>query len=509
MGTPAPESTFGCRRFVCPPEAITSLRTITSRLDILGAMTAVSTIPARHRSRRRRWPAALRFGWADLLGPAAIASVVAVICLWLMNGGIDEAIAGDRGIGSYGLLTGLLASDLMLLQVFLLARIPWVERAWGHDVLTRRHRWIGFASFWFMVTHVAVFAVERLSRDEGAPLARLWAVFVTDPWMLWATAGTVMIIGVVVTSIRWARRRLRYESWHLLHLYAYLGIGLALPHQLADGADFHDTWSQIYWWTLYITATSSVLVFRIGLPLWRSWFHRLRVETVEEETADVVSVTITGHRLDRLRTRSGQFFIWRFRSGHGWTRGNPYTLSAAPQRDRLRISIQSVGDGSARAAALSPGTRVLIEGPYGALTAGKWYRPRILMIAAGVGVTPMRALLEDTPFNAGDATLVYRYSDRNTAILLDELELLSARRGIQLIELAGPRRTPSSWLPRDPRWGTEDAVSDGDWFRAAVPDLAQCDVFICGPSRWTASVRRALLAAGAHGSAIHTEEFGW
>ena len=56
--------------------------------------------------------------------------------------------------------------------------------------------------------------------------------------MLLATAGTALLVMVVVTSVRAARRRLRYESWHLLHLYAYLGVGLALPHQLWTGTDF-------------------------------------------------------------------------------------------------------------------------------------------------------------------------------------------------------------------------------------------------------------------------------
>lgn len=197
-------------------------------------MSAILSPPRPQRSRTVRRP----FVWADLLGPLGIGTVVAVVFLWLYNQGLASVYSGaDRAVGSFGLLTGLLLADLMLLQVFLLARIPWVERAWGHDVLVRRHRLLGLWSFWLMIAHVLLYAIERWGRDGWAAV---WAVFVTDPWMLWATAGTVMIIGVVVASIRWARRRLRYESWHLLHLYAYLGIFFAFPHQLADGADFHD-----------------------------------------------------------------------------------------------------------------------------------------------------------------------------------------------------------------------------------------------------------------------------
>jgi len=92
--------------------------------------------------------------------------------------------------------------------------------------------------------------------------------------MLLATAGTVLLVLVVVLSIRAARRRLRYEAWHPLHLYAYLGVGLALPHQIWTGADLTSSAiSQVYWWTVYAVTLAAVLAFRVGLPLWRSAYH--------------------------------------------------------------------------------------------------------------------------------------------------------------------------------------------------------------------------------------------
>ena len=86
--------------------------------------------------------------------------------------------------------------------------------------------------------------------------------------MLLAVAGSLCLVMVVVTSIRAARSRLRYESWHLLHLYAYLGAGLALPHQLWTGQEFlRSTASTVFWWGLWIAAVVSVLVWRVALPL--------------------------------------------------------------------------------------------------------------------------------------------------------------------------------------------------------------------------------------------------
>ena len=106
----------------------------------------------------------------------------------------------------------------------------------------------------------------------------LWDLTSHYPGMLLAVAGTVALVMVVVTSVKAARRRLRYESWHLLHLYAYLGVGLALPHQLWTGQEFlASPGPTVFWWTLWAAAAGAVLVFRIGLPLWRTLRHDLRV----------------------------------------------------------------------------------------------------------------------------------------------------------------------------------------------------------------------------------------
>jgi predicted ferric reductase len=473
---------------------------------MLGRM-ARSTIEL-DRPSSRATAAAPRFGSADLLGPLALGTVVVAAFFWLRNEGLASLTTVDSGLRSLGLLTGLLASDLLLLQCVMLARIPWVERAWGHDVLARRHKWIGFASFWLMMAHVLLLAAQRIERRGGWQNAEMWKLFIGEPWLLAATVGTVMIIVVVVTSVRAARRSLRYESWHLLHLYAYVGVALALPHQIAVGMDFQSayaTFPQLYWWALYAAGAGAIVAFRLALPIGRSLYHQARVDSVVRESPGVVSVRVTGHRLDRLRTKSGQFFIWRFLDGPGWSRANPYTISAAPTDNQLRVTIQARGDGSARADRLRPGTRVFLEGPYGSMTADRRQHARLLLMAAGVGITPIRALLEDTPYGPGEAMLIYRVSTAADAILADEIDRIAARRDVAVRYLAGPRRADGSWLPA----GTDLPVDDSAALLQIVPDVAQRDLFVCGPPAWMAAVRRAARTAGVRTDQIHTEDFGW
>lgn len=447
-------------------------------------------------------PRAAWRGWGDVLGAAALASNGVVLWLWISNQGIQKLPV--NAAASLVLPTGLLASNLMLLQVLMLARIPLVERAWGHDLLARRHRLAGFTSFWLVVTHVTLTVIVYVTQVSG--WSKLWWVIRTQPGVLMAVAGFALIVVAVALSVRAARRRLRYETWHLIHLYTYAGMGLALPHQILLGPDFRETaWARIYWWTLYIGAAAAVLTFRVALPLWRSWYHQLRVLDVIPETPGTASVLVGGRRLERLPLRAGQFFFWRFLDGPGWSRAHPYSVSLAPRSDFLRVTIQDAGDGSARAATLSAGTRVLVEGPYGRLTSDCRTRDTLVFIAAGAGITPIRALLEEMPYERGRATLLYRVSDPADVLFHDELTELAERRGLTLHLLSGPRRDDDSWLPRS----VPPAQSDSGFLASAGPDLDHSDIYLCGPPQWMAKVRAAAFDAGAARDRLHTEEFTW
>ena len=148
---------------------------------------------------------------------------------------------------------------------------------------------------------------------------------------------------------------------------------------------------------------------------------------MHRESSDVVSVYLTGRRLDRLPVRAGQFLTVRFLDGPGWSRANPFSLSAAPDGRSLRITAKALGAGSARLAHLRPGTRVLFEGPYGRLSSRARTRPKVLLAGAGVGITPLRALAEGLEYAPGDAVLLDRFTAE--PLFVAELQALMARAG--------------------------------------------------------------------------------
>ncbi len=451
--------------------------------------TPTAVLPTRPRLDRTGLDAAVRAG-ATLALAGAVGLVTA---WWIADGGLTVSLGGGAALTSAGQLTGLVASVLLLAQVVLMARVPVLEQAYGQDRLARVHRLVGFTSFNLMLAHIGLVTVGYAAGSLTGSPGMLWHLTVDYPGMLLALAGTLCLVMVVVTSIKAARGRLRYESWHLLHLYAYLGVGLALPHQLWTGEQFTTHPNRtLFWWAAWGSSVVAILVWRLGVPAYRSWRHDLRVTSVVREGHGVASVYVTGRDLHRLRVQAGQFLTWRFLAGTGWSRAHPYSLSAAPDGRSLRITVKDLGDGSRSVARLAPGTRVVFEGPYGRLSPRVRSRRRVALIGAGVGITPLRALAEGLDYRPGEAVLVQRYGEE--PLFARELSVLAAERGLDLVDVPGHRGAPST--------APEDLLRH-------VPDLADRDVFVCGPEAWVAEVKRVAIAAGLPPAHLHVESFRW
>ncbi len=455
-------------------------------MTALEAGSPVTSVPRPHRAAADR---AVRLSAGSLLWSA----LLLVTYWWVADGGLRVGFAGGAAVLGLGQLTGLVASVLLLAQVLLMARVPVLERAFGQDGLARVHRVVGFTGFNLMVAHILLVTVGYAAGDVLSSPAELWTLTVDYPGMLLAVAGTACLVMVVVTSVRAARRRLRYESWHLLHLYAYLGVGLALPHQLWTGQQFLGSPARtVFWWTAWAAAAGAVLVWRLGLPAYRTLRHDLRVTSVVREADGVVSVYVTGRDLAALRVEAGQFFTWRFLAGPGWSRAHPYSLSAAPDGRSLRVTVKDLGDGSRDVARLRPGTRVLVEGPYGRLSPRARTRRHVALVGAGVGITPLRSLAEGLAYGPGEAVLVHRYAER--PLFARELGTLAAERGLRVVDLPGHRHEPANHPAA---------------LLHHVPDLAHRDVYVCGPEEWADDVRRTALAAGLPPEHLHLETFAW
>ena len=393
---------------------------------------------------------------------------------------------------AFGRLTGLLAAYAMVVVVLLVARVPPLERAIGQDRLVRWHRTLGPWPLYLLLAHGILITVGYARQAHDGVLHQFGQLLWTYPGILAATAGGLLLFAAGISSYRLARRRMAYETWWTVHLYTYLALFLSFAHQIDTGAAFVGHPVARMWWTLlWLGTLGVVLAARVGLPLWRSVRHQVRVAGVTQEAPGVVSIVLRGRRLDRLPVAGGQFFQWRFLRGGLWWQAHPYSLSAAPSGDFLRITVKDLGDHSAGLAALAPGTRVAIEGPYGSFTSDTAERERLLLVGAGVGTAPVLALLQELPRTA-DVTVLLRASSAAELVLRDEVARAVDERGGRLVELVGPRA---------------QVRLDAEALRRIVPDVRGREVYLCGPDALAHAVAGELERAGVAERRIHFESF--
>jgi predicted ferric reductase/uncharacterized protein with FMN-binding domain len=430
------------------------------------------------------------------VGALLAANIVVIVWLWLYDGGATGVHNTAGLLTSIGRITGLLGAYFLLIQVLLLARIRPIERLIGFDRLTVWHRLNGILCFYLIVAHV-VFIVLGYGLTDGLSVVdELSTMLGSYPYMHVALIGFALIVAVVVTSLVVVRRRLRYETWYLVHLMAYVGVLLAWFHQLPTGNEFVlNAAAATYWTLIYLVTLALLILFRLILPIIDGFRHQMRVAEVTVEGPNVVSLRITGRHLERMGARAGQFFLWRFMTPKLVWQSHPFSLSAAPDGQSLRITIKNLGDFTSRIGAIPRGTRVVGVGPFGLFTDAVRQRDRVALIAGGVGITPIRALIEEMP---GDLVLLYRVLDLGDVVFRDELDELARDRGIVVHYILGSHRDP----------GNAHLLSPAH-LRELIPDITERDVYVCGPPALSSLVESNVRAAGVPSKYIHSESFAF
>ncbi|MBA8990249.1 putative ferric reductase [Curtobacterium pusillum] len=455
------------------------------------------SVAARRRGRAGRRRALT----TDLLGIAAWASAGVAVALWLASPGSHTVVGIGGWLTDAGIVAGLVATDLVLVMLVLAARVPLIDRTFGQDNAIAVHRSLGKPVLYLLLAHGALLTLGYGASAGTGPVAETVALFST-PDMPLAYLGLGLFVAVVVSSLVAVRRRLPYEAWHVIHLLSYAAVLVALPHMLSVGSALaHGTWQRAYWIGLYVVALGLIAVYRFALPIVVTLRHRIRVVGVEPIAPGVVSIHLAGRDLDRLGARGGQYGVWRFWTAKTWWHAHPVSFSAVPGHDRARITVRDLGAGSARLGRIRPGAFVSLEGPYGLFTTRARTAPYLALVASGIGVTPVRALLEDTDLRPGEATVLLRGADADHQYLWRETAAIAASTGSTLYAMVGHR----AWSRES--WMTEEDVRRGVTLRSVFPRLLDSDLYVCGPRAWSDLVVREARLAGVPEHRIHQERF--
>ncbi len=442
-------------------------------------------------ARRLRWDALTVTGWL---------SVSLSVALFLADGGSRQFGDLARAVTSLGIIAGLIATDLVVVMLILSARVPFIDRTLGQPRAIEVHGRLGNYAIVGLLLHAVLLLAGYSLAGRLDLVGEFTALWHESGDFILAVLGFLALAIVGLSSILAVRRRFPYEFWFGIHLTTYLAVGISIPHMFSLGAVFAPgTIEHAYWIGLLLLTAFLVLTFRVFYPLINTLRRGLRVSAVVPAGPDAVSIEFTGRGLAALEARAGQWFIWRFWSPGLIFEAHPFSLSAAPDAEHLRITVRNLGRGSARVVAVRPGTRVAIEGPYGLFSEAARTRDAVVLIGAGAGIAPLRGLLEQARFAPGRGCVILRASTVEGIYLLDEFRELCRVKGAELILLPG-KRAGSSWLP---------AVAAVRGLSALVPWVAQADVFVCGPDAWMDAVISDAAASGVPDEQIHDERFSW
>jgi predicted ferric reductase len=461
------------------------------RMSTLAPARALSSAPLP----RRGAPGLSQGAREGVVALFVAAGALGVICMWWH----DTAPASVWGTGPWltaaGRVTGLVGTYLVVVEVLLMGRVPWLDRMIGMDRLATWHRRNGEYSISLLVAHAVLTVWGYAVTAHDGLVSETKTVVLTYPDMLAATVGLGLLVVVGVLSARAVRSRVSYHTWYFLHLYTYIALALSFAHQFNAGADFatHPL-NRVAWAAMYGAVAALLVAYRVGRPVASMLRHRFVVVGTVSEGPGLTSVYVSGRRLDELGARAGQFFMWRFLTREGWWQAHPFSLSAAPNGRWLRLTVKATGDHSAKLAQLRPGTKVLAEGPYGGFTDRRRRRRKVLFIGAGVGITPLRALFEATSAQPGGSVFIYRAGAPAELALRAELDEIAARKRAPVHYLVGPRDHHPHYL-------------EPAHIHHLVPDVGERDVYVCGPAGFTQTVTSSLRDLGVPSCQIHTESF--
>ncbi len=423
-----------------------------------------------------------------------ISNLFAILWLWWQGSGglITQPGPGTIAI-AFGRLCGLLAEFLILFQLILVSRASWIEQVFGFDRLNKLHRGLGSTILSLILIHPTLLTLGYSTQNHIS----LWSQY-TQFLFHWedvflAFISLILFVIVVISAIT-LRRKLKYESWYFVHLLVYVAIGLVVLHQF-NGSDIVVPPFLYYWFALTIGVFGIFIVYRFGRPLYSYWRHRFYVDKIVAETNTINSIYIKGHHLEHFKFKAGQYANINFLAKGQWYT-HPFSFSTAPNGSYLRFSIKKVGDFTSQLHRLQPGTRAIIDGPLGIFTADRATTGKFLLIAGGIGITPIMALIESQKDTHADTVLLYSNKSGNEIAFEAQLKQLCPR---------------SYFFLTDPTV-SQDYIPGRitvEHIQKLIPDMRERDIYICGPTPMMDDLIAALRRYGISASRLHYEKFAY
>jgi predicted ferric reductase len=403
---------------------------------------------------------------------------------------------GQGFVTDFSVALGFVALAVLVLQFGLVARLQRIAAPFGMDALVQYHRQIGFVALGFAILHPAlVFA------SDPSKLALL--DFPQAPNRARFAVGSLASLLLLVATSLWRKRlRLSYELWQLLHgLLALAVVGLGMAHMAGVAYYAASPWQRALWMGLAGFVVGDVLWVRLAKPLSlrrRPW----RVREVKSERGKSWTLVLEPDGHDGMPFAPGQFAWLLLAQSPFSLSAHPFSLSSSAEHpERISFTIKERGDFSSKLGAIEPGTRAYVDGPYGLFTPDRNEGFGFVLVAGGVGITPIMSMLR-TMADRGDrrpVLLLYATRDREALTFHEELDALAERIHLECV--------PVLEVPPE-GWEGERGRIDAALLERRLPDRRKrYRYFVCGPTAMMDAIEKALVAVGVPDENVHTERF--
>lgn len=415
---------------------------------------------------------------------------------YLLDGGLSLSLI------ALGRLAGLLAVTFALQQFLLIGRIPIFERTFGQDRMARLHQTTGYLVFGAILMHPLLLVIGNAALNDTNIFSQYIEFVKGYEDVFKASLAVLCMWAVVISSVWIVRQRLKYEWWYAVHLLTYAIIVLAFSHQKALGTTVNFTsFFEYYWYALYALVLSSFVFYRFLKPLLSFWRHDFRVIQVVQEAPRVVSIYMRGKHMEHFKWKPGQFAFFTFLAPGLKFGQHPFSFSYLWDDKRiLRITVKGVGDYTRLLQEVPVGTRVVIQGPYGILGRQIEKEFEVLLVAGGIGITPIRCLFERFARSGRNVELVYAARTPQDLALKPELDALAELFPNARVHYLAEHDTAT--LP-----GVYEGRITKEFLLAAVPNIPNRQAFVCGPPAMADAIEHTLQGVGMPEKKIYVERF--
>ncbi len=400
----------------------------------------------------------------------------------------------------FAVACGYVGLAMIVFEFALIARVQFLAGAFGQDALQQFHRQMGYVAMIFVLAHpIFLFLYgypwTLLSPFSGATLW-MWRWGVISFWAL--------ILLVLLTIVR-KHLKISYERWQVAHRgLAIVVVPCALIHVEEIGYYAHSTAMECLWASYLALLVGLVVHYRIFRPI-KLWQRPWEVIQTIPEAGSALTLVVhpVGH--DGFDFEPGQFAWLNMGRTPFHFEQHPISFSSSAERERggaIAFTIRALGDWSGKIVpAIKPGMRIWVDGPYGVFSSDQQQGPGYVLIAGGIGITPLRSICETMAMREDYRPIIVFYASRDYQDITfrEDFERLQTRMNLKVVYVL--QESDQNWI------GETGHITTEMLLRHLPPQYKRFQYFVCGPSPLMDAMERALPSIGVPPESVHTERF--